>query len=400
MSGRPEMRFLISERMHVFGQKIPLFKVFGFEVKVDTSWFFLLLLVIWSLSKGYFPGQIEDLNPTAYWAMGIMGAFGLFFSLIFHEMSHSMVARSMGLQIRGITLFIFGGVAELSEEPKDARTEFWVAIAGPIASGFLAGFFWVAEWFCIDQVLPLAVSGVFGYLWVVNLFLAGFNLLPGFPLDGGRIFRSILWAKKGDLRWATHWAAKGGSFIASMLMILGILGLFMGQVVAGIWWFLIALFLKSAAKSSETQLAVNESFKGEPISRFMVTDVKTVSPEISIPHFIENYVYKTYHKMFPVVDAGQLLGSISTREIKAIDSKDWASTTVRDIYLQCSDANSLPEDMDALQALKKMSHSSRTRYMIVDQANTLKGVVTLKDLLNFLSLRLDLEDEASGLRPI
>jgi len=188
----------------MFGKRIKLFKLLGFEVRVDWSWIIIAILIAWSLSKGLFPSYYKNLSTQTYWWMGIIGAAGLFLSIIVHELSHSLVARKYGLPMKGITLFIFGGVAEMEEEPPSARAEFMMAIAGPLSSILIALVFYGIQAAGKQAGLAAPVTGVVGYLAMINGILAGFNLLPAFPLDGGRVLRSILWGVKKNLRWATY----------------------------------------------------------------------------------------------------------------------------------------------------------------------------------------------------
>jgi Zn-dependent protease len=193
----------------MFGKRITLFKLFGFEVRVDLSWLIIAFLIVWSLAQGFFPYQHKGLSSTTYLWMGIVGALGLFASIVFHELWHSLIARRVGLHMKGITLFVFGGVAEMDEEPPNAKAEFLMAIAGPLSSIVLGFIFYV--FYSTFKGLPVPVEGVVRYLALINWILAGFNLLPAYPLDGGRVLRSALWFWKGDLRWATRIASQSGS---------------------------------------------------------------------------------------------------------------------------------------------------------------------------------------------
>ena len=232
----------------MFGKSIDLFKVFGFEIRIDLSWVFLAILIAWSLSAGLFPFRYEGLSTQTYWIMGIVGAFGLFFSIIVHEMSHSLVARRYGMSIKGITLFLFGGVAEMKQEPPTPRAEFMMAIAGPISSICLAVIFYVFSQVTKSAGGPEAVYGVIKYLAWINGILAVFNLVPAFPLDGGRMLRAVLWGWKNNLRWATRIAAGIGSGFGLLLIFMGILQFFSGNFIGGMWWFFIGMFVRGAAK--------------------------------------------------------------------------------------------------------------------------------------------------------
>ena len=375
----------------MLGRHITLFTLFGFEVKLDFSWIFLALLISWSLATGYFPVTYTGLSATTYWTMGIAGALGLFFSIIFHEMSHSLVARQYGLPIRGITLFIFGGVAEMEEEPKDAKTEFLMAIAGPIASLLLALVFGLCATISINFGATAAVSGIFSYLSLINGVLALFNLVPAFPLDGGRVLRAALWRWKGDVRWATRIAARAGSGFGLVLIILGVLNILSGNFVGGMWWFLIGMFLIGAARGSYIQLQTRRAFEGETVARFMTESPVTVSPELSVAQLVDDYVYTYGHDMFPVLASGQLLGSVTIHDVKALPREKWASTQIGEIMTPRSETNTIGPREDALKALSLMQRGGRSRLMVAD-GSRLIGIVVLKDMLKLMSLKLDLEN--------
>ena len=213
----------------MFEHRVTLFKLFGFEVRVDASWLFLALLITWTLATGYFPYQQPHLRTADYWWMGIASALGLFVSIVLHECSHSVVARRFGLPMKGITLFIFGGVAEMGEEPPNAKTEFLMAIAGPITSIVLGGIFYVV--YQIGKtVWPVPVTAVIAYLAGINWLLAAFNLIPAFPLDGGRVLRSALWYWRGNLGSATKVASQAGSAFGIILIVLGGVAVVGGQL--------------------------------------------------------------------------------------------------------------------------------------------------------------------------
>jgi Zn-dependent protease/CBS domain-containing protein len=375
-------------------RSIKLFTLLGFEVKVGFSWVFLAVLVTWSLGVGFFPAMFPGLSPASYWGMGALGALGLFISIIFHELCHSLVGRLYAIPIRGITLFIFGGVAELQDEPPSAGSEFLMAIAGPISSFVLAGVAYVAFLWGQAQGWATAVVGVAYYLAVINAVLATFNLLPAFPLDGGRALRAALWRWKGDVRWATRWAANGGKLFGGALIALGLFSLIGGNFIGGLWWILIGFFLHGAARANYHQLLVKAVLGGEPVRRFMNNDPAVVAPETDLQSFVEHYVYKFHYKMFPVVEGGRLLGAVSTRQVKAVPREEWAGRTVGELTQPCTADNTVAPTQDAMKVLTTMSRTGQSRLMVVD-GERLVGVIALKDLLSFLQLKLDLEDDAA-----
>ena len=240
----------------MFGKRFSLFKLLGFEVKIELSWVVLVVLLTWSLASNVFPSNTEGFSRSTYWWMGVAGTLGLFASVVFHELCHSLVARRYGLPITGITLFIFGGVAEMEDEPPSARSEFLMALAGPASSALLGFAFFGMTLLGRGQGWPAPVNGVTSYLASLNGSLAAFNLLPAFPLDGGRVLRSVLWGVRKDLRWATRIASRIGSGLGILLMVLGGLDLLLGNFVGGVWLFVIGMFVQNASRTSYQQLFI------------------------------------------------------------------------------------------------------------------------------------------------
>ncbi|MFH0925788.1 MAG: site-2 protease family protein [bacterium] len=373
----------------MFGKSIKIFTLFGFEVKIDLSWIIIAFLIVWSLTVGFFPFQYKGLSIKTYWFMGIIGGLGLFLSIIFHEFWHSIVARKFGLPMKGITLFIFGGVAEMNDEPPSPFAEFTMAIAGPLSSIALAFMFYGMFTLGKRMEWPVALNGIIAYLATINGVLAAFNLVPAFPLDGGRVLRSILWGIKKDLRWATRVSSRIGMGFGTFLIVLAVLQIIRGNFIVGMWWFLIGLFLRNVANMSYQQLLLRQGLEGEPIRRFMKTDPITVSPSTSIKRLVEDYIYQLHYKMFPVVnDSDRLIGCVATKQVKDIPKEEWGEKTVGDILTQCSQENTISPNADAVKALTLMNQTDSSRLMVTE-GNHLVGVIALKDMLKFLSLKVE-----------
>ncbi len=230
------------------------------------------------------------------------------------------------------------------------------------------------------------------YLAMINVILALFNLLPAFPLDGGRLLRSGLWAWKKDVRWATRVASRIGRGFGIFIIALGIFQFFTGSFIGGMWWFLIGIFLRNSARSAYEELIIRQALKGEPVMRFMNKDPITVRPSILVKDLVDDYVYKYHHKMFPIVEeSGQLIGCVTTEQVNDVPRQEWSTKHVADISLPCSEENVVAPQTDAMKALSIMTRTGASR-LLVATGNRLVGILALKDMLEFLSLRVEAEE--------
>jgi Zn-dependent protease/CBS domain-containing protein len=376
----------------MFGRRMKLFNLMGFEVRIDLSWLIIAGLVTWSLAAGLFPYLYPWETTETYWFMGAIGALGLFISIIAHEFCHSIVARKFGMAMKGITLFIFGGVAEMGDEPPTAKAEFMMAIVGPLSSIGIGVIFYLIHLYGNSAGWSPPINGVVYYIAYINGILAAFNLIPAFPLDGGRVLRSILWGIKGNLRWATRVSSAIGSAFGIGLIILGIFWFIRGNLIGGVWMFFIGLFLRNAAQMSYQQLLVRKSLEGEKVRRFMNRHPVAVPDSLTIKDLVEDYIYKYHYKIFPVMSGDRLVGCVTTRQVKEIPREEWGRETVRQAATPCSAENTISPDTDAVKALAMMSQGGVSRLMVVEGGH-LVGLVTLKDLLDFFSLKVELEDQ-------
>jgi len=382
----------------MFLKRIELFSLFGFRVSLDLSWAFLAVLVTWTLATGYFPQSLPGQSTAAYYWMGVAGALGLFVSIVLHEFAHALVARRYDLAISGITLFIFGGVAEMTEEPKSPVAEFMMAIAGPAFSFGLAAVFYVVEAGAQAGLDAPRLTAVLAYLALINFVLALFNLLPAFPLDGGRVFRSIAWWWTGSLARATRISSRLGRLFAGAFIALGLLNLVSGNTIGGIWLMLIGFFIYNAAGSSRMQLAAATLLKGVPVTRVMRAEPASVPADISIKTLVEDYFYRLNHRFFPVVSDGELKGCIGLEQAREIDRSRWGGVRVSDVMTPLGEANTLDVGNDARAALEKMMTGSAGHYMVTSSGR-LVGVITPKDIMSYLAIHLELEaDAVDGLR--
>jgi Zn-dependent protease/CBS domain-containing protein len=375
----------------MFGKRITLFKLFGFEVRLDMSWIIIAILITWSLGSGFFPYRYPGFSKLSYWLMGAVGAVGLFFSIVFHELCHSLVARGYGIPMKGITLFIFGGVAEMGDEPPSPKIEFQMSVVGPLSSIAIGLVFYGLFILGMRGVWPMQVNAVLEYLAAINILLACFNLIPAFPLDGGRILRSILWKVKNDIRWATRISSMIGSGFGYLLIAFAIYSLLIGNFIGAVWWFLIGMFIRGAAQMSYQQLLLRRALEGEPVSRFMKKDPVTVSPAISIRQFVDDYLLHYHFKMYPVVEDGRLIGCITSGEVKKVPRDAWQNTTVGEATIRVCAENSVGPETDSVEAIALMRRTGNSRMMITD-GEKLLGILALKDLLEFLSMKVELGD--------
>jgi Zn-dependent protease/predicted transcriptional regulator len=379
----------------MFSHRLRLFSLFGFEVRVDASWLLLAILIAWTLAEMVFPQLVPQQDSAHYWSMAIIATIGLLFSIVFHETAHSVVARRFGIQIRGITLFLFGGVAEMESEPTRPRDEFLMALAGPVASFVLAGAFLLVFRLIERSGGPDSVAGVAWYLGFLNLILAIFNLVPAFPLDGGRMLRAALSAWRGDIVWATRIASRAGDLFGILLIVLGVFEILRGDFIGGMWRFLIGLFLRNAAGSAYQQTVARRTLGGLTVAQLMTPDPITAPPDISITDFIESYVYRHHHRQFPVARDGTLLGIIGTRQAASLERAAWPSTAVAEAMVPYSPEDTIGPEAAALDALTQMARSGRSCLYVLS-GGRLIGVLSLRDLTDLLSVKLELSGDSSA----
>jgi Zn-dependent protease/CBS domain-containing protein len=389
----------------MFGKRWPLFRLLGIPVSIHPSWLIILAFLTFTLAGAFpvilewvYPGEAEDFGRSAYWLMGLLAALAFFLCIVLHELGHAGAARARGIQMKGITLFLFGGVAETGEEPRSAGEEFVVAVSGPIVSVILAGLFWVLAATGYRAGWPPPVVIVLGYLAFINTMVLMFNLIPAFPLDGGRVLRAILWKTTGSLRKATWWATIAGEGFALVLIVWGALNIAAGNLFHGLWTCLIGLFLRDAARGSYEQVLVRQALEGEKVRRFMTPDPFVIPPSLDLHTWVEDFVYRHNRKAFPVVSEGRLEGYIETDVLAAVPRAEWDRHTVGELMRRDTDAISIQPDADAMAALEQMMRTGSGR-LLVRENGRLVGILSQKDLLAFLTLKLELEPERPDRKP-
>ncbi|MBF9058075.1 CBS domain-containing protein [Rhodobacterales bacterium HKCCSP123] len=366
----------------MFGHSVKLFDLFGFEIKVDASWLLIAALIVWSLASGYLPQVLPGLGQGAYLAVAVIAMLGLFGSLILHELAHSLVARRHGLGIGGITLFLFGGVAELVDEPRSATSEFWIAIAGPAMSLLLAGLFGLAT---MATHAAGIVGTIFAYLASINLILAVFNLLPAFPLDGGRVLRAWLWRRSGDMLEATRKASGAGTVLALGLMALGLFSALSGGGISGMWLVLIGFFVLNASRAAYQRLLVQDGLRGRRVAELMTPDPWTVTSDMTLAEVADRVMLAHAVSFAPVVEQGLVIGQIDASRMREVPREHWATARVADVMAPLTDADLIAPRMTAEEALHRLSEGPH-RKLIVAEGRRLRGILSLRDLMGHIAV--------------
>lgn len=372
--------------------------VLGFEIRIDYSWFIIFFLILWSLAAGFFPQVLPDRDSSVYLAMGVAGALLFFGSILVHELSHSIVARTKDIPVEGITLFLFGGIAHTRLEAEDPSDEIQIAGIGPLVSFALGGAFWVIGWLGARIGWPEPVNQVAVYLGFINVLLAVFNLLPGFPLDGGRLFRAIVWKATGDLTKATRWATTGGKALGYGLMGLGLLQMFAGGTLGGLWLVFIGWFLRGAAEMSLTQHLVRGALEGVRAAELMSESPETVPPGLSLRELVDQHLLTRRYQSYPVVDGTRLVGLVTLDHVKDTPRERWDALRVADVMTTADDRLVVTPDERMLDVLSRMQESD-TRRVLVARGGELVGIVSASDITRWVQRARDLGVSPGSLAP-
>lgn len=362
---------------------IRLGSVFGLEIRIDYSWFIIFFLILWTLTAGVFPGSAPDLGTGTYMVMGVVGTVLFFVSILAHEVSHSLVAQQRGVPVEGITLFIFGGMAHTRMEAEDPADEFVIAGVGPLSSLLIAAGFAVLAWVGRSAGLGPEYTAVADYLALINVALAVFNLLPGFPLDGGRLFRAAAWKLTGDLQQATRWATTGGKVLGYVLMALGLLQLFAGAGIGGLWLIFIGWFVRTAAESSFMQHVLHRTLEGVPVRRLMTPDPEAVPSSLSLREFVDDRVMNGRHRAYPVVEGSRPVGLVSLDQVRNVPRNDWPERTVGDVMTAADADLVVHPDEDMASVLERLAGREGVRLLVLDHGE-LVGVLTRGDLTRWI----------------
>jgi len=364
------------------------FTIRGIRIRIDQSWFIAFLLFAWTLSVGYFPFQAPNYSPFTYWVFGTLSSLGLFGCVLLHELSHCIVAQRLGVPVRRITLFIFGGVSEMDQTHSSSpQAEFKTSIAGPLASFALGAVFLTIAVITSSHVERIVLE-TFHYLYYINFLLGIFNLIPGFPLDGGRVLRSILWARSGDLRKSTRQASAVGRLVANVMMALGLATIVMMHIIPGAWLMLIGLFLKRSAANEYEAFELRLGLQNMKLRDIMVPAI-AVDSSISISEFVNEYVFHYHYRAFPVLENHRFIGMIDVRSIRDVPPSEWPATKISRYLCDPSAYCVLDPEIEATDALHVLMSRNCSKAPVVSNG-VLMGILTRSDLYKLVALRRDI----------
>lgn len=373
------------------GRSFKLLTVFGMPIKVHVSWFIIFALIVYTLRYAAFPELAPGLGGGLYWLMATVAALLLFVSVLLHELGHSFLALRHNIPVRGITLFLFGGVSQIAEEPRSPRAEAEVTVAGWVVTAIIA-LVCLLAWKTLPTTTAAlqAVSAVIYYLMLINVVLLAFNAVPGFPLDGGRLLRALLWWTTGNLRQATYVASSVGSFVGLVFIVGGLFLALAGGVIGGVWLALMGWFLRGAAQSSYRQLLVRRALEGVPVGELMAASVVCIPGDISLQQAVDEWFMTHRFDGFPICGPEGLQGMLTLDEVRAVARDHWLTTTTAEAMDTRATQYAVPPEMDAMHVLARMSQYDVGRIPVVVDGE-LVGIVTRRDIVKLLRLKADLE---------
>jgi Zn-dependent protease/CBS domain-containing protein len=367
--------------------QIKLGKIFGIEIGLHYSWFLIALLIVTSLYA-----EFHKSNPAwgdgVILAMAVATALLFFASLLLHELSHSVFARSHGIPVKEITLFALGGVSQLEKEPASATIEFWMAFAGPLTSAAIGLICLLVRLAAGGPTAPL--NAMTSWLAYINFALAGFNMVPGYPLDGGRMLRAILWWKTGEMDRATRLASKVGQAVGLLFIIWGIVQFFGGAGVGGLWISFIGWFLLTAAGESYARVGLAHAFEGVTAADVMTNDCPSLDGNLNIEHFVHDELLRTGRRCFVITQNGTIAGLLTPHEVKEIDRARWPYTTLSDVMRPLEDLHTVPPDTPLKNALEIMGKEDLNQLPVVTNGR-LAGVLSRAHIVDYLRTRADLK---------
>lgn len=366
------------------GESIPLIRIGGIQIKIHITWFLIALLISWSLAGSYFPDSAEGYSTGAYWTAGIAVAVLFFASLLAHELAHSLMARARGLKVLGITLYLFGGVSQIEDEASNAKDELRVTIVGPLTSFALAGVFGLL-WAALQNTSELAASAL-GYLAVINLFLGLFNLLPGLPLDGGRILHSIVWLRTGDKTRATQVAMRSGVLLGYVMVAVGIFWVFEGYWLNGLWLVFLGWYLQSMATQEWAASQTQKLFEGLRVADLVQTDPHTITPDARLDDVVDEVMMRYQARVVPVVSEGAFLGLVTLEGVARIPKDRWPVTTALTVMIPARQVHTVSPDDSVESAIVTMQKED-VNQLVVLKEEALVGIISRSTIIRQLEMR-------------
>jgi Zn-dependent protease len=359
---------------------ISLGHIFGIPVGLDYSWFLIFALLTWTMAVGYYPSEFRNWPVIQYWVAGAITAIMLFVSVLLHELGHSVVAMHYKIPVRSITLFIFGGVSLIGAEPPSAGAGFWIAIAGPFVSFSLAAFFFLLH-SLFAGIAPLVA--LLKYLIYINIALGVFNLIPGFPLDGGGIFRAIVWRITHNMRRATVIAANVGRFIAYIFIFLGVWQIFAGNFINGIWIAFIGWFLESAAVAQVQQLALRDTLEGHKVAQVMNRQYSSLPADTTLQRLVDDHILGGGRRSFVVERGGNVIGLLTLHGIKEVPRSEWPVKTVAQIMIPIDQVKRVHPDAGLWGALEEMDRNGVNQLPVMTDGQ-IQGMLSRDDIIGYL----------------
>lgn len=361
---------------------VRLGRMFGIPLEIDASWLLVFGLVTTSLTLSYFPAALPDAAPSLYVLLGVVTALAFFASLVLHELSHSLVAKAGGLKIAKVTLFLFGGVSQMEEEPRSPGHEFLLALAGPAMSVLLGALALGARGLLISAGVPDAVWLPFEYLGLINIALAVFNLLPGFPLDGGRVLRAILWALTKNILKATKWASRAGQAIGTALIAVAVIGVLRGTFDL-VWFAVMGWFLSNMSSTAYQQQVLRAALAEVPLRSIMSAPAVLAPKDVSLQEMAHSYFLGGRHTRYPVVDDGKVVGLIDLSRVNEVPRDQWATTTVGDVAAHDLAAIVATPDASVDSILPRLEPGGPGAVLVVEDKR-LAGIVTRADVIRLI----------------
>ncbi|HMO35319.1 MAG TPA: site-2 protease family protein [Gemmatales bacterium] len=389
--------------------EIYLGRLFGIPFRLHWSWFLALFLIAWTLASGFFPQSLAEypVEPPMYWLLGLLAALGLFLSILLHELGHAYVAHKYGIPVRSIRLFVFGGVAELGGEPRKPRQEILIALGGPAVTVILILFFNLClsllitgssiHWDVSTGILKLqegsllaaGSAAVLFYLGMINTMVLIFNLIPAFPLDGGRVLRGILWAITGNYVSSTRIAGTVGIAFAWFLFIMGFLSAFQGNLLGGVWLFFLGTFLQNAAQSSIAYAQLRQILPGVRVADMMRHNPVTLDAGLTLREAVDQFFMSYPYKAYPVIQEGRYLGMLTLRGLQSIPREEWDLRRVGESVAQHGEQAVISPHLPVMQALQKLAESGNSRLAVVDRG-VLVGLLCSRDVMSLIENRAGL----------